>query len=145
VERARKESYDSTNVLYGDVVGELQQLWDRRADIAFLDAVAAHLQSLRVQMQAGAYFYPPLNLPMVLKLHRQKQALWKTPPTSGRALLRRLDYLLDHIELDEKAATVHSLTEVAPQPQPRAPRPGTGRAPESGDWQADRSGYDGWM
>jgi hypothetical protein len=144
-ERARKESFDSTNVLYGDVVGELQQLWDRRADIAFLDAVAAQLQSLRINVQAGAYFYPPLNLPMVLRLHRQQQALWKTPPVSGRALLRRLDYLLDHIELDEKASTVYSLARITPQPQPQVPRTGPATAPESNDWQADRSGYDGWL
>jgi hypothetical protein len=143
LERARKESFDSTNVLYGDVVGELQQLWDRRADIAFLDFVATSLQTLRVQIQAGAYFFPPLNVPMVLKLHRQKEALWKTPPSNGRALLRRLDYLLDHIELDDKVTTAHSLAEIMPQPEPKVPRSGPAQEPTG--WQSDRSGYDGWL
>ena len=34
----QKESFDSTNVIYGDAYGELEQLWERRADTAFLGA-----------------------------------------------------------------------------------------------------------
>ncbi len=36
----QKESFDSTNLIYGDAFGELEQLWERRADTAFLEQVA---------------------------------------------------------------------------------------------------------
>jgi len=49
--RIQKESFDSTNLIYGDVFGELEQLWERRADTVFLDQVAQGLEPLRKDAQ----------------------------------------------------------------------------------------------
>jgi hypothetical protein len=133
----RKESFDSTNVIYGDVLGELEQLWDRRADTAFLDGIARSLQSFRTGGEIAAYLSPPLNLNAVLKLHLRAQSLWRTPPVSGRALLRRIDYLLEHIHVDNCPCTFFRRTEPHIEPHQLDSA--------STDWNADLSGYDGWL
>jgi hypothetical protein len=134
-----KESFDSTNVIYGDAYGELEQLWERRADTAFLEQVACSLQAMRRDRQIAAYLHPPLNVAGVMKLHLRCQALWKTPPTSARALLRRLDYLLANTIVDSTPQTVFRrlVTEVEPAPN----------SEENGSavWDGDESGYDGWL
>ena len=137
-ERTRKESYDSTNVIYGDVLGEIQQLWDRRADISFLDQVARSLQALRGGLETGPSFHPPLNTPLILKLHKQCQAVWRRPPSGGRALLRRLDYLMENLVVDDNPTVAHHLGEMVGQQQKAPSR----RQRSSGP---DRSGYDGWL
>jgi hypothetical protein len=133
----RKESFDSTNVIYGDVLGELEQLWDRRADTAFLEGIARSLQALRASGEIAAYLSPPLNLSEVIKLHLRAQSLWRTPPASGRALLRRIDYLLEHIQVDNCPCTFfrRDESEVERHELDSAP----------GEWNADCSGYDGWL
>jgi len=65
------------------------------------------------------------------------QALWRTPPTSARVLLRRLEYILEHTRVDDSPATVFQWR------QERA-RPGDGQDKVSG-WKPDDSGYDGWL
>src|ERR1700720_2359738 len=45
--KVQKEGFDSTNVIYGDAFGELEQLWDRRADTIFLEQVTQTLQRMR--------------------------------------------------------------------------------------------------
>ncbi len=127
-----KESFDSTNMIHADAHGEMLQLWDRRADTAFLDQVARHLQRIRDQAEITAYLHPPLNLTAMMRLHLKAQVVWRQPPTSGRALLRRLEFILNHTVLDEKPHTVF----------PKTPA----RNMEShGGWQPDHSGYDGWL
>lgn len=110
-----KESFDSTNLIYGDAFGELEQLWERRADTEFLDVVARGLQALRRQGQVASSLCPPLNTEAVLKLHFRAQALWKTPPTGARSLLRRIDYLLEHTTVDSEPATVFRKPESLPR------------------------------
>jgi hypothetical protein len=134
-----KESFDSTNVIYGDAFGELQQLWDRRADTAFLDQVARSLQAMREHSEVAAYLNPPLNLDGVMHLHRRAQSRWKTPPASGRALLRRLEFILDHTTVDLEPQTV--CRPRTPQPEARPPRSGRPGQPSA----TDVSGYDGWL
>lgn len=128
-----KETYDSTNMIYGDAHGELLQLWERRADTEFLDHVARHLRGVRERGEITAYFHPPLNLPELMRLHLRAQAVWRQPPASGRALLRRLEFILDRTTLDPKPWTVYRNVEAQNAPS----RPGR-------NW-ADRSGYDGWL
>ena len=137
--QGEKESFDSTNLIYGDALGELEQLWERRADTAFLEQVSLSLRPLRVSRQIGASVHPPLNPEGVVKLHLRAQARWKTPPRSARSLLRRVEYILEHTQVVQVPATIFR----------RADLPaGSGtRRPEStgSRWLSDQSGYDGWL
>jgi hypothetical protein len=137
--RIQKEAFDSTNVIYGDALGEVEQLWERRADTAFLELVVQNLRRLRDQGEIAAFLHPPLNLESVMKLHWRAQALWKSPPTTVRSLMRRVEYLLEHTTLDCAPKTVFGWREPPPQPEPRVPEGGIHC------WRPDRSGYDGWL
>jgi hypothetical protein len=121
---ASKCVFCSTNVIYGDVFGELEQLWERRADIAFLDQVARALQPFRTWRDLPCSAQPPVNTQAVINLHLRSQRIWRTPPNSGRALLRRLEFILEHSILDSSAEGL---------------RPGTARP------LPDATGYDGWL
>jgi hypothetical protein len=136
--RTQKESFDSTNVIYGDTMGELEQLWDRRADTVLLDQVTQSLQRMRKDAEVAAFLNPPLNLDEVIKFHLRAQALWLKPPATARVLLRRLEYILSHTIIDCGTSTVF--------------RRGPGihykrhmRDRADGGWETDRSGYDGWL
>jgi hypothetical protein len=78
-----------------------------------------------------------LNLEGVVGLHMRAQALWRTPPATGRALLRRLDYILEHTEIDTSAQTIFR--------QGEPPAGPVADEPPSPGWEADDSGYDGWL
>jgi len=133
----QKESFDSTNVIYGDVFGELEQLWERRADTVFLDLAAQALQRMRRQAEIGAFLHPPLNLGAVMKMHLRCQGTWRSPPASGRALMRRVEYILENTIVDESPTTIFRKSEPEPESEPHT------RA--GGSWRADLSGYDGWL
>ncbi len=136
-----KESYDSTNVIYGDTLGELEQLWDRRAESDFLDRVAASLQGLRKHGEIAAYLQPPLKLRTVFQIHLQRQSMWRTPPSNGRVLLRRLERILDNTVVDSDPETAFCAPgSPAPPSAPQAPL-----GAETSGWQTDSSGYDGWL
>jgi hypothetical protein len=131
-----KESFDSTNLIYGDVLGELEQMWERRADTMFLDQVARELQGLRRQATLAASLCPPLNAGAVYKLHLRAQARWKTPPASGRVVLRRLEHILNHLAIDNDSRTeFKGVPAVAHAPEWRPGEP----------WREDATGYDGWL
>jgi len=127
-----RERYDSTNLIYGDALGELQQLWDRRADTQFLEQVTSNLRSLKETGSAICQMRPPLNVPAAMQLHFQRQAVWKTPPETARSLLRRVEYLLSRVVVDSWPQTVFRF---------RA----TGSEPSGTGWTKDTSGNDGWL
>ncbi|HEY5910237.1 MAG TPA: hypothetical protein VJA21_06490 [Verrucomicrobiae bacterium] len=134
--RVCKRVYESTNVIYGDAFGELEQLWDRRADVAFLDRVARVLGEVRHWGRLPVSPHPPLNAAEVMKVHRRSQAVWKAPPNSGRALLRRIEFILEHTTVDRPARRRLAL--------PARPRFGNPASPAP-RWRRDISGYDGWL
>ena len=130
----RKECYHSTNLIYGDAFGEIEQLWERRADTAFLEEV---VENLKGPFRIGAFLRPPVSLDSLIEFHLCAQARWRTPPATARALLRRLDYILAHTCIDNSPPTVFNPAEPAPAVK-RHRRSST-------HWRADRSGYDGWL
>jgi len=134
-----KESYESTNLVYGDAVGELEQLWERRTDTAFMDAVAASLSDLRTSGHVAAHLSPPLHARKVVDLHLRAQSVWTRPPSGARALIRRLDFILSNLCVDSKWAESASGRGKS--------KPAKGKPSfrfRRGEW-ADRSGYDGWL
>jgi len=135
-----KEHFDSTNLVYGDAFGEVEQLWERRADTEFLGQVVQDLRRLHQQREFAARVQPPRNLPAILNLHLRAQAVWRRPPTNARSLLRRIEYVLSRTFIENWPETVlvgsHSAS-AASEPS------SSGSTPSEGD--ADISGYDGWL
>ncbi len=130
----QKRVYQSTNLVYGDALGELEQLWDRRADTEFLEHVVAVLADVSDWGQLPVGLHSPLNASAVVRLHRRAQALWNAPPKSARALLRRLETLLENITLEADTQMP------APAAPPRVARPYLAPAP---DPRRPNQGFDG--
>jgi hypothetical protein len=80
-----------------------------------------------------------LNLAAVMQMHFRAQALWKTPPATGRILLRRLEYILGHTIVDDSPDTVFAWPKSRAASEPKRCRR------RSQAWEPDRSGYDGWL
>jgi hypothetical protein len=133
----RKETFESTNVILGDALGEIEQLWERRADTAFLGEVALSLRPFPRDAEIAAFLRPPLHLEAVMKAHLRAQARWRTPPANARSLLRRLEFILDHTVIDSAAST-----RFGPPPPVASIR---ANFSSSGDWRSDSIGYDGWL
>ena len=93
------EEWESTNMLYGDMYGEVQQLHDRRTDQDFLEQVVHGLN-------AGKGFLEEIGtleeFKQVYRNHLTCQSLWELPPQSPDELLERVDYILGHTTFDEK-------------------------------------------
>jgi len=103
-----KQVFDSSNVIYGDALGQLEQLWNRRAETDLLDAMAANLQQFACWRDLPLSFNTPLNSAAVYGIHLKSQARWRVPPATGRALLRRIEWILENTILDNLAITVRS-------------------------------------
>ncbi len=91
------EDWESTNMLYGDMYGELQQLQDRKTEKRFLEQVC---QGLNV---SGRYMADRLSeYHQLYQNHLACQSLWNEPPKNSGELLERVEYVLGHSSFDEK-------------------------------------------
>ena len=136
-----KEHFDSTNLVYGDAFGEVEQLWERRADTDFLEEVVHELGELHRRRELAAFVQPPRNLSAILGLHLRAQAVWRRPPSNARSLLRRIEYVLSRTFIENSPETVL----VGGQCAPMRPEPASQGRSVASEWQADVSGYDGWL
>ncbi len=132
--KLRKRIYESTNLIYGDALGELEQLWNRRADTDFLEHVVQALADASVWGRLPAALHSPLNATEVVRMHRRAQPLWNAPPRTARALLRRLDFILENTTLKVPAPNA---TSAVAFPRSRIP------SPPSLDFRRDDLGLDG--
>jgi hypothetical protein len=93
------EDWESTNMLYGDMYGEVQQINDRREEKDFLEEVVRGLNgSNRFLGSIGT----GQEYKKLYRNHLACQNLWQLPPQSPHELLERVDYILGHVTLDEK-------------------------------------------
>ncbi len=122
--KLHKRVYESTNLIYGDALGELEQLWSRRADTDFLEKVVEVLADASVWGELPAALHAPLNAAAVVRLHRRAQGLWNTPPRSARALLRRLEFILGNTTLKIPAQTQAAAVAFPRSRVPSAQAPG---------------------
>ncbi len=93
------EDWESTNMLYGDMYGEVQQLHDRRTERKFLEQVVQGLNSGEGTLESMGTLE---EFKLAYRNHLACQGLWKLAPQSADELLERVDYILGHVTLDEK-------------------------------------------
>lgn len=89
------EDWESTNIIYGDAYGEIQQLNDRRDDKIFLEHLYKVL-NLRSNMSQSLESFRE-----IYTSHLESQSFWNQPPSSIEDLLKRVDYILEHSTLDK--------------------------------------------
>ena len=96
------EDWESTNMLYGDMYGEVQQLHDRRTEKMFLEQVVQGLNSGKGTFESIGYME---EFKQAYRNHLACQSVWKLPPESADELLERVDYILEHSLFDEQPKT----------------------------------------
>ncbi|PWU16967.1 MAG: hypothetical protein C5B50_12255 [Verrucomicrobia bacterium] len=100
------ENWESTNVVYGDAYGELEQIWSRRGEKRFLRRIMMALNRVRKMPNAETFhtLYP--RTPMsVSKRHLEIQSIWDTPIRSCEELLRRVSFIIENTSLDDDPST----------------------------------------
>jgi len=113
-------SWESTNILNGDVLGELEQVIQRRKEIEFIQDYLDQVKHLTTDRIPYEYhrkrgFYDNVDLaPGELvhrgchetgmlrhQWHRDQQSVWDSPPETVRELLERVDWLLNQTVVDD--------------------------------------------
>ncbi len=96
------EIWEATNLIYGDVLGELEQLSSRRNERDLMDAVLIEINKL------FDYFGPDgrsngdhKNYIPVIRAHYDFNRLWDNPPQSVEELIERIDFILSGILIEE--------------------------------------------
>ena len=91
------EDWESTNIVYGDSYGEVQQIQDRKSDREFLVKLC---EGLNLEPESQSFWTPDYK--GLHKNHVACQRLWDDPPQSPDELVDRVDYILAHCVLDDK-------------------------------------------
>jgi hypothetical protein len=111
------ERWESTNIIYGDAYGELQQLSDRRDDTQILEYVCKILtlctdnpKSVYVRYEEEEFEEPEIGDSLedrkfrvesiVDQFHIECQAIWRQPPKNAKELIERVDFILERCTLD---------------------------------------------
>lgn len=96
------ENWESTNMLYGDMYGEVQQLHNRKTDRKFLEQVVQGLNAGKGTFEGIGMLE---EFKKAYRSHLNFQSLWQLPPQCPDELLERVDYILGHTTFDEQPKT----------------------------------------
>jgi len=125
------EPWESTNLIYGDSYGELEQLWQRRSEAALLESLVAAFA--RINAANAPMFYGP---PKSITRKHLALGLWSQPPRNRQELIVRVQTILQNTKIDGKASAI--LVE-------RPKRPERPKQQEDSESWRDDSGHDGWL
>jgi hypothetical protein len=105
------ETWESTNIIYGDAYGELEQIWSRRDDKSLLSSIVRSLNDVRKGPKTENFdcYLPKDASIQACRTHLQAQSIWDTPILSYRELIKRVAFLLKNTFLDSNPATVLEL------------------------------------
>lgn len=111
--------YESTNYIYGDSYGELEQIFNKRNNKQFLDTYISNLKRATKLKSHVCYSLSYLNgleiispegmdlVPEILSVPwwnnhiNSGNALWNKPPENRVELIERVDYLLKNTYIDD--------------------------------------------
>lgn len=88
------EDWESTNIVFGDMYGEVLQIKDREKDTNFLKKLCEGLNQKPI-------IYWGEKIISLHQKHIDCQRLWNHPPKSPEELTERVDYIIAHSTLDK--------------------------------------------
>ena len=115
--------YESTNLITGSEYGELEQLWKRRDDKGFLQAIIDSMHQFSIVKLSSTDS-------RLFSKHLELQALWQYPPCSPKELIERVEHII------EKTTFEPNITPAFTNRFKKEP---------AENISLDRDGYDGWL
>jgi hypothetical protein len=107
--RTLDETWQSTNLIYGDVFGELRQIYDRRDDIGFVNDLLKTYNLVKMNSLPTIHCNEENQLPKIVGFnHYSSGNKWSRPPRSGKELIKRIDFILSHSYIDTNPRTVYA-------------------------------------
>jgi hypothetical protein len=104
--KPQHETWQSTNLIYGDLYGELTQILERKDDPKLMDAILRTLNQITLENAHLFYCTPNEIVPdPVVREHVQKDNIWQYAPKSRAELICRIGQILDNSTINTKPTT----------------------------------------